>query len=399
MSLCILTNELVPHWTTELFILTMSFFEKGAQLRVPEIVPFRLTQALGAALGATGPEGMFRIGCETAMGVLRSRREAVVSLLDAMLADPLVEWSAELDDAATRKNLDLAVSLNLFTSRVEEAREQLQQQVAAMLWALDHQGSSVFSYVEAHNFLSAIRGATLETKQRTEEVAAMVKACVAAKADTSARIQAISMELSALAVEAQALQAHNFLSALRGATLETKQRTEEVAAMVHACEAAEADILTRIQALSREVSALAVEAQALQGGACIFTNAVRSPVMDMGSCVTALGTALPAASPMRGVPCIFANAVNSPVNVEDVFSPELLNECKLLDTKAAASLQQRESLLTDAASALEVYVSLLRNLLPSNCVALSHDHKWSQVGKSLPGSQMSDKIDFMVPTW
>ena len=32
-------------------------FESGRRLRVPEIVPFRLTQTLQAALGATGIEG------------------------------------------------------------------------------------------------------------------------------------------------------------------------------------------------------------------------------------------------------------------------------------------------------------------------------------------------------
>ena len=39
-------------------------FEKGLQLRVPERVPFRLTQNLVRALGLTGVEGIFRNSCE-----------------------------------------------------------------------------------------------------------------------------------------------------------------------------------------------------------------------------------------------------------------------------------------------------------------------------------------------
>lgn len=39
-------------------------FEKGMQLRVPEKVPFRLTQNLSTALGLTGVEGLFRHACE-----------------------------------------------------------------------------------------------------------------------------------------------------------------------------------------------------------------------------------------------------------------------------------------------------------------------------------------------
>lgn len=39
-------------------------FEKGAQLRVPERVPFRLTQNIKSALGLTGTEGVFRHACE-----------------------------------------------------------------------------------------------------------------------------------------------------------------------------------------------------------------------------------------------------------------------------------------------------------------------------------------------
>lgn len=37
---------------------------QGKSLRVPEKVPFRMTQNIETALGVTGVEGVFRLSCE-----------------------------------------------------------------------------------------------------------------------------------------------------------------------------------------------------------------------------------------------------------------------------------------------------------------------------------------------
>jgi PI-3-kinase-related kinase SMG-1 len=68
-------------------------FEKGRGLRVPERVPFRLTQNLQRALGATGVEGLFRRSCEHALATLRSGRETLLTLLEAFVYDPLLDWT------------------------------------------------------------------------------------------------------------------------------------------------------------------------------------------------------------------------------------------------------------------------------------------------------------------
>lgn len=72
---------------------------------------------LSSALGVGGLEGEFTTCGEAVMGALRSRRDAISSLLDAVLSDPSVEWSVEREDHAVRKDLEVAVSLNLFASR------------------------------------------------------------------------------------------------------------------------------------------------------------------------------------------------------------------------------------------------------------------------------------------
>jgi PI-3-kinase-related kinase SMG-1 len=50
-------------------------FDKGARLKVPECVPFRLTRTLLTAMGPQGCEGAFRRAAEAALAVLRGQRE------------------------------------------------------------------------------------------------------------------------------------------------------------------------------------------------------------------------------------------------------------------------------------------------------------------------------------
>ncbi|KAL8554396.1 hypothetical protein ACS0TY_002546 [Phlomoides rotata] len=108
-------------------------FDKGQRLKIPEIVPFRLTHTIEAALGLTGIEGSFRANCEAVMGVLRKNKDIILMLLDVFVWDPLVEWTRANfhDDAAVvgeeRKGMELAVSLSLFASRVQEIRVPLQE--------------------------------------------------------------------------------------------------------------------------------------------------------------------------------------------------------------------------------------------------------------------------------
>ncbi|EIN10974.1 hypothetical protein PUNSTDRAFT_63830 [Punctularia strigosozonata HHB-11173 SS5] len=70
-------------------------FEKGKTLDTPERVPFRLTHNLVDGLGVTGVEGVFRIAAEATMQLLRDNKDTLMSVLDAFIHDPLVEWEDE----------------------------------------------------------------------------------------------------------------------------------------------------------------------------------------------------------------------------------------------------------------------------------------------------------------
>lgn len=108
-------------------------FDKGQRLKVPEIVPFRLTQTIETALGLTGIEGNFRANCEAVITVLRKNKDILLMLLEVFVWDPLVEWTrGDFHDEAAiggeeRKGMELAVSLSLFASRVQEIRVPLQE--------------------------------------------------------------------------------------------------------------------------------------------------------------------------------------------------------------------------------------------------------------------------------
>ncbi|KAL2911314.1 hypothetical protein HK105_209228 [Polyrhizophydium stewartii] len=69
-------------------------FEKGHHLRIPERVPFRLTQNMVDAFGLGGVEGTFRASCEVTLRVLQDNRDLLMSVLDMFKHDPLREWSS-----------------------------------------------------------------------------------------------------------------------------------------------------------------------------------------------------------------------------------------------------------------------------------------------------------------
>uniref|UniRef100_A0A2P2LS66 non-specific serine/threonine protein kinase n=2 Tax=Rhizophora mucronata TaxID=61149 RepID=A0A2P2LS66_RHIMU len=132
-------------------------FDKGQRLKVPEIVPFRLTQMIEAALGLTGVDGVFKANCEAVIGVLRKSKDILLMLLEVFIWDPLVEWTRGdfHDDAAIggeeRKGMELAVSLSLFASRVQEIRVPLQEHHDLLLATLPAIDSALERFADVLN--------------------------------------------------------------------------------------------------------------------------------------------------------------------------------------------------------------------------------------------------------
>ena len=81
-------------------------FDKGASLRVPETVPFRLTQNLEKALGVTSVEGTFRVTCEEVLKSVRHKATTLMMILEAFAWDPLTEWVGDRKDEKEKVSLE-----------------------------------------------------------------------------------------------------------------------------------------------------------------------------------------------------------------------------------------------------------------------------------------------------
>ncbi|KAJ3046729.1 Serine/threonine-protein kinase smg1 [Rhizophlyctis rosea] len=130
-------------------------FESGRKLRIPETVPFRLTQNVRAALGVTGVEGRFRVASEHTLRVLRENREMLMTLLEAFVYDPLVDWTKDETDDLERKVAGFNMKVGLFQSKVAVARSLIQslrsqlsdgcRKAVDMLHSLEHQVDGDFA--------------------------------------------------------------------------------------------------------------------------------------------------------------------------------------------------------------------------------------------------------------
>ncbi|PWN50671.1 hypothetical protein IE53DRAFT_394976 [Violaceomyces palustris] len=102
-------------------------FDKGRTFDVPERVPFRLTNNMVDALGISGVDGVFRRSAEITMGILRENKDSLMSVLEAMVHDPLVEWGPSEDSSRSKSNTNTTTNTNSSRPdpRVAKARRAL----------------------------------------------------------------------------------------------------------------------------------------------------------------------------------------------------------------------------------------------------------------------------------
>jgi ataxia telangiectasia mutated family protein len=90
------SNILLDNETAELIHIDLGIaFDQGSLLKIPEVVPFRLTRDLVDALGVCGVEGPMRGSAEQAMRVLRANTESLLAILQLVVHNPLYKWSQE----------------------------------------------------------------------------------------------------------------------------------------------------------------------------------------------------------------------------------------------------------------------------------------------------------------
>ena len=129
-------------------------FEKGLRLKVPETVPFRMTQTMQAALGVGGTDGAFSMCCESVLRVLRSSKETLLTLLEAFVYDPLVDWAAERTLDEQRKGAELTVGISLCASRFDELERPLSEWHLQSASCLDQLRVALTDLLKGHAELS-----------------------------------------------------------------------------------------------------------------------------------------------------------------------------------------------------------------------------------------------------
>jgi serine-protein kinase ATM len=82
-------------------------FEQGRELQVPETVPFRLTRDIVDGMGPTETSGTFSRAAEETTRVLRENSKALLTILSAIVADPLYKWKKAAEKARKRQQLEL----------------------------------------------------------------------------------------------------------------------------------------------------------------------------------------------------------------------------------------------------------------------------------------------------
>ncbi|EFA86121.1 protein kinase [Heterostelium album PN500] len=81
-------------------------FEKGLQLKVPEKVPFRMTQMIEHALGLTGIHGTFSETCNIVLDLLRKNKQTLLNILETFIYEPLTDWKIKQINETMKDNND-----------------------------------------------------------------------------------------------------------------------------------------------------------------------------------------------------------------------------------------------------------------------------------------------------
>lgn len=111
-------------------------FEKGKGLRVPEKVPFRMTQNIEMALGVTGIEGTFRIASEHVMKAMRKGRETLLTLLEAFVYDPLVDWTTGNEGGYTGAFYGGGISTLGNAGEGRQTKHEMEREITTSMFAI-----------------------------------------------------------------------------------------------------------------------------------------------------------------------------------------------------------------------------------------------------------------------
>ncbi|GMH12950.1 hypothetical protein Nepgr_014791 [Nepenthes gracilis] len=88
-------NILIDQATAEVVHIDLIVaFEQGLMLKTPERAPFRLTRDIVDGMGVTGIECVFRRCREETLTVMQTNKEALLTIVEVFIYDPLYKWAS-----------------------------------------------------------------------------------------------------------------------------------------------------------------------------------------------------------------------------------------------------------------------------------------------------------------
>jgi len=98
-------------------------FEQGKCLATPETIPFRLTRDIIDGMGPCGTEGPFSQAAKATALVLRENASSLLTILSAVVSDPLYKWSVSSLKARKRQRNHDDVEKNVNMTMSEDVAE------------------------------------------------------------------------------------------------------------------------------------------------------------------------------------------------------------------------------------------------------------------------------------
>ena len=88
-------------------------FDKGETLKVPEVVPFRLTQNILRAMGPFDSLSTFREHSQQILSILQKNKETILMLLEVFVYDPIQDWIPKKESSLLFSSFQLILEENL----------------------------------------------------------------------------------------------------------------------------------------------------------------------------------------------------------------------------------------------------------------------------------------------
>eukprot|EP00731_Ephydatia_muelleri_P029201 Em0020g845a len=308
-------------------------FEKGRSLRVPERVPFRLTQNIEAALGFTGVEGLFRISCEDILRILRRGRETLLTLLEAFVYDPLIDWT-QSEDAA----LPLAVRSSPEATGAKPTRKDLEREVSEGL-LVTKLGESSISWQKNKESLSSV---LLSLEHHLGEIAT-----------TSEKLQSSNDSVSQLDKQSEVLK--EALSIPNHPLISMQDRLMEQSRL-------KADLKHLLDQIKEKYT------QCQEWNKKYKSAFYAIHTQDLGILMSRVQKKLDLGPPGHEPAVTFLNTINQAQTVE---------ACDHLEDELNALLMRRRAVLINALDSLHQYRNVTAQF-PSNYIQQSHSYLWEQ---------------------